>query len=63
MDDADLAQRKQEQEEELRRLVKPVKVPRTGNCLWCEDPVAGNRAFCNLQCSQTYDYNNRFSPK
>jgi hypothetical protein len=50
MDEADAANDRIEQEEELRRRAQPVgpEAVATGACLFCEEPTAGR--WCDLRC-------------
>jgi hypothetical protein len=59
MDDADITQERQEKEEELmRRRPRPL-IEATGVCLNCEAPLAEGRRWCNADCRDDWERQQR----
>ncbi|MEG3113287.1 MULTISPECIES: hypothetical protein [Pantoea] len=61
MDDADLAQ---EREEALITAALSARQPRLkspdGKCIWCKDePVVSDTAFCSAECGEDYSRHTR----
>lgn len=59
MDDADMAQKIQEQALEIalaNQKTKPRKNP-TGRCLWCSDATDEQSMFCDADCRDDYEKN------
>ncbi|WP_426817691.1 hypothetical protein ACP3TC_05090 [Winslowiella sp. 2C04] len=61
MDDADLAQERQEAHLSASLSArKPRLVSRDGNCIWCkEEPVVADTAFCSAECGEDYHKHKR----
>lgn len=59
MDEADRADEERESSLQLalsKALRAADKVPRSsGKCLWCEEPVAQGRRWCNSECREDWE--------
>lgn len=57
MDDADMAQERQERE--FQYLIAGARKPNgptsTGSCLWCNEPVKGDLRWCDADCFSDYN--------
>jgi len=43
---------------QLRQRRKEGQAP-TGKCLWCDEPVADPRRWCDKECMEDYEHFNR----
>lgn len=61
MDDADLAQEREEAHLAASMSArKPRLVSRNGKCIWCEDEeVIADTAFCSADCDEDYHKHQR----
>jgi len=60
MDDADRAAKRQAEEIEWAlKNVGPAEIPYTGNCAWCDAPVGCRDRFCDSDCRDDFERDQR----
>ena len=59
-DEADITQDREERMmEALRRRSPVVELEPDGSCYYCGEPIPHPKKFCDLTCSEDYEYEKR----